>query len=141
MNHPHPEMAAPGRMGTAPCAFQLLKLPNELIDRVFEKLSSVRDFGRAGCVCRAWRAGDSPIVRVLRRRIEARGGAVSAASEAASTSHRMCLLSSISVAQAAFGCVSAGGEASAAVDADGHLCVWGCLRYHPEHALEPIFRQ
>ena len=72
-------MAAPGRMGAAPRAVELLDLPDELIDRVFKHISSVRDLGRAGCVCRAWRAGDSPVVHALRQRVEGRGGAVSAA--------------------------------------------------------------
>ena len=57
----------------------LYRLLAELHERVLENLSSTRDLGRAACVCRAWRAGDSPVERVLRRRIKARGGAVSAA--------------------------------------------------------------
>ena len=121
-------MAAPERMGTAPRAIELLDLPDELIDRVFKQVSSVRDLGRAGCVCRAWRAGDSPVVRVLRQRIEAHGGEISAALPpvaAASATHRLCLLDSVGAAQAASGVISTGHEASAAVDVDGRLCVWG----------------
>ena len=53
----HHVMAAPGRMGAAPRAVELLDLPDELIDRVFKHIPSVRDLGRAGCVCRTWRAG------------------------------------------------------------------------------------
>merc|ERR1719333_1350013 len=97
-------MADAGRMGTGPTrAVGLLDLPVGLIDRVFEQLSSTRDFGRAACVCRAWRAGDSPVARVLRRRIEAHGGAISAAlppAAAASVTHALCLLDSIGAAQA-----------------------------------------
>ena len=55
----------------------LYRLLAELQERVLEHLSSPRDLGRASCVCRAWRVGDSPVERVLRRRIKARGGAAS----------------------------------------------------------------
>merc|ERR1711977_276848 len=87
----------------------LYRLLAELQERVLEHLSSSRDLGRASCVCRAWRAGDSPVERVLRRRIKARGGAVSAAlppvAEGSMTpvTHRLCLLDSISAAQAVSG--------------------------------------
>ena len=57
----------------------LYRLLAELQERVLEHLSSTRGLGRLACVCRAWRAGDSPVERVLRRRIKARGGAASAA--------------------------------------------------------------
>ena len=110
-------------------AVELLDLPGELINRVFEQLSSARDFGRAGCVCRAGRAGDSPVARVLRKRIKARGGAVSAAAEKDSTVHRLCLLEPISAAQdVPPGVMDLVSGASAAVDAEGHLCVWGKLK-------------
>ena len=127
-------MAAPGRIGApAPDAVELLDLPDELIDRVFKQLSSVRDLGRAGCVCRAWRAGDSPVARVLRRRIEARGDAVAAAlppiaaGSMVPVTHRLCLLDSIGAAQAVSGVLSLGDRTSAAVDAAGRLHVWGML--------------
>ncbi len=120
-----------GQVGTRPPrAVGLLDLPVELSVRVLEHLSSTRDLGRAGCVCCAWRAGDSPVERVLRRRIEAHGGAVSAALPpvaAASMTHRLCLLDSIGAAQAVSGAISLGCKASAAVGADGRLCVWGEL--------------
>ena len=126
-------MAEPGQRSTArPRAVGLLDLPDELIDRVLMQLSSVRDLGRAGCVCRAWRGGDSPVVRVLRQRIEARGGAVSAAlppvaaAFIAPMAHQLCLLDSIGAAQAVSGAMSPGG-ASAAVDARVSLCVSGEL--------------
>ena len=44
---------------------ELQDLPDVLIERVIEQLSSTRDLGRAGCVCRAWRAGDSPVERTI----------------------------------------------------------------------------
>ena len=109
-------MAAPVRMGAAPRAVELLDLPDELIDRVFKQLSSVRDLGRAGCVCSAWRAGDSPIVRVLRQRIEAHGSAVHAEEVAASMASRLSLLDSIHAAQSVSGVLSTDMSASAAVD-------------------------
>ncbi len=124
-------MAAPGQMSTAPGAFELLDLPDELLVQVFEHLMATRDLGRAGCVCRAWRAGDSPVERVLRQRIEARGDAVSAALPpvaAVPITHRLCLLDSIGAAQAVSGVISPSYTASAAVDAHSHLCVWGRLR-------------
>ncbi len=111
----------------------LYRLLAELQERVLEHLSSTRDLGRAACVCRAWRAGDSPVERVLRRRIKARGGAASyalppvAESSVKPMTHRLCLLDSISAAQAVSGVMSMGSTASAAVDVDGHLCVWGEL--------------
>ena len=122
----------------------LYRLLAELHERVLENLSSTRDLGRAACVCRAWRAGDSPVERVLRRRIEARGGAVSAAlppiAEGSVTpmTHRLCLLDSISAAQAMSGVMSMGSTASAAVDVDGHLCVCGEISSAAQNA-EPIF--
>ena len=64
---------------------QLLDLPDELLERVFAHLTSIRDFGRAGCVCHAWRKRDSPVARALYQRIKKRGGAVSAAAEKGST--------------------------------------------------------
>ena len=106
----------------------LYRLLAELQERVLEHLFSPRDLGRASCVCRAWRVGDSPVERVLRRRIKARGGAASAAlppvaaGSMAPLTHRLCLLDSISAAQAASGVMSMGSTASAAVDVDGHAC-------------------
>ncbi len=127
----HPGMAAPGQMDTGPPrAVGLLDLPVELLVHVLEHLIATRDLGRAGCVCRAWRAGDSPVERVLRRRIEARGGAVFSAlppMAAASITHRLCLLDSIGAVQAVLGVMSLSDTVSAAVDAHGHLCVWGTL--------------
>ena len=68
-------------MGTAaPRAVELLDLPDELIERVFMHFTSIHDFGRAGRVCRAWRAGDSHVAQVLRKRIRAGSGTVSALS-------------------------------------------------------------
>ena len=131
------------RMGTAPRAIELMHLPDELIDRVFKQLSSVRDLGRAGCVCRAWRAGDSPVARVLRRRIEAHGGAVSAALPPVAAdsmtpmTHRLCLLDSIGATQAVSGIMSLQ-YVSAAVDAHGSLLVWGKLESYSNED-EPIF--
>ena len=122
----------------------LYRLLAELHERVLENLPSTRDLGRAACVCRAWRAGDSPVERVLRRRIKARGGAVSAALPPVATgsltpmTHRLCLLDSISAAQAMSGVMSMGSTASAAVDVDGHLCVWGEISSAARNA-EPIF--
>ena len=119
-------MEEPGQTVTGPPrAVGLLDLPNELIERVIKGLSSTRDLGRAGCVCRAWRAGDSPVERALRRRIAARGGAMTAALPpvaAASLTHRLCLLDSIGTAQAASGVMSLSDRAGAAVDAHGCLC-------------------
>ena len=115
----------------------LYRLLAELHERVLEHLSSTRDLGRASCVCRAWRAGDSPVERVLRRRIKARGGAVSAALPPVakySMTHQLCLLDSISAAQAASGVMSLAYEASAAVDGHGRLCVWGRLDSSAEEA-------
>ena len=126
----------------------LYMLLAELHERVLENLPSTRDLGRAACVCRAWRAGDSPVERVLRRRIKARGGAASyalppvAAGSMAPLTHRLCLLDSISAAQAVSGVMSVsmgkGSTASAAVNVDGHLCVWGELSSAARNA-EPIF--
>ena len=116
----------------------------ELQERVLEHLSSTRDLGRAACVCRAWRAGDSPVERVLRRRIKARGGAASSAlppvaeGSVKPMTHRLCLLDSISAAQAMSGVMSMGSTASAAVDVDGHLCVCGEISSAAQNA-EPIF--
>ena len=131
----------PERMGAVPprAVELLLDLPDELIERVLEHLSSPRDLGCAGCVCRAWRAGDSPIVRVLRQRIEARGSAVHAEEVAASMASRLCLLDSIGAAQAVLGVMGTGGSANAAVDAQGSLWVWGELRSSVTGAA-PIFR-
>ena len=134
-------------MGTAqPRAVGLLDLPVELLVRVLEHLMATRDLGRAGCVCRTWRAGDSPVERVLRQRIEARGGAVTAALPsvaAASITHQLCLLDSIGAVQTMSGVISLGQTASAAVDVHGHLCVWGWLWSSDDdidHAGAPIFR-
>ena len=122
----------------------LYMLLAELHERVLENLPSTRDLGRAACVCRAWRAGDSPVERVLRRRIKARGGAASyalppvAEGSVKPMTHRLCLLDSISAAQAVLGVMSMGSTASAAVDVDGHLCVWGEISSAAQNA-EPIF--
>ena len=112
----------PGKKGAAPPrAVTLLDLPGELI---LEHLSSTRDLGRAGCVCRAWRAGDSPVERVLRQRVKARGGAVCAAlppvaEQRPPMTHRLCLLELIGEAQAASGVMSLADRASAAVETRG----------------------
>ena len=122
----------------------LYRLLAELQERVLVHLSSTRDLGRAACVCRAWRAGDSPVERVLRQRIKARGGAASAAlppvdvDSPSPMTHRLCLLDSIGAAQAVSGVMSMGSTSSAAVDVDGQLCVWGELR-SAAHNTEPIF--
>ena len=66
-------------------------LPDELLARVLAHLPSIRDFGRADGVCRAWRACGSPVEQALRQRIAARGDAVPA-SGAACTTRRLCWL-------------------------------------------------
>ena len=62
-------------MGTAPpdAVHELLDLTDELVC-VFMHLPSIRDFGRASCVCRAWRADGSPVEQALRKRIKVRDG-------------------------------------------------------------------
>ena len=50
-------------------------LPDELLARVLTHLPSIRDFGRADGVCRAWRARGSPVEQALRGHIEVRDGA------------------------------------------------------------------
>ena len=132
----------PRARAAPPRTVVLLDLPVELIARVLSHLSSTRDLGRAGCVCRAWHMGDSPVERVLRLRIEARGGAVAAAlprTTAASLTARLCRLESISTAQAASGVMGSSVHPSAAVDAHGRLCVWGELKNHAVQNAEPIF--
>ena len=102
-------------------------LPDELLARVLAHLPSIRDFGRADGVCRAWRARGSPVEQALRQRIAARGGAVPAAG-AACTTRRLCWLELLRAARASSGLVSTGWTASAAVDAQGRLLLWGTVK-------------
>ena len=126
-----PEIGAP-KLG-------LYSLPAEMHVRVLVHLSSTRDFGRAGCVCRAWCADGSPVEQALRHRIEARDDVVlTALSGAGTMMQRMCwseLLRDARIASVVT--MSTGESMSAAVDADGNLCVWGILR--PEAGAGPIF--
>ena len=101
-------------------------LPDELLARVLTHLPSIRDFGRADGVCRAWRASGSPVEQALRQRIAARGGAVPA-SGAACTTRRLCWLELLRAARASSGLVSAGYTVSAAVDIQGRLLAWGTM--------------
>ena len=68
-----------GRAGGAQSALGLHALPDELLARVLVHLPSIRDFGRADCVCRAWHARGSPVEQALRLRIAARGDSMPAA--------------------------------------------------------------
>ena len=112
----------------------LHSLPAEMHVRVLVHLPSTRDFRRAGRVCRAWRADGSPVEQALRQRIEARDGAVPTALPGAGTMmQRMCWSELLRDARMASGVISLGGVASAAVDADGHLCVWGKLGTVVDH--------
>ena len=104
-------------------ALGLHSLPDELLTRVLAHLSSTRDFGRASCVCRAWRADGSPVEQALRERIKARDGAVPTALPGAGTMmQRMCWFELLRDARMASGVISLGDDASAVVDADGHAC-------------------
>ena len=80
-------------------------LPDELLARVLTYLPSIRDFGRADGVCRAWRARGSPVEQALRQRIAARGVAVPAA-DAACTTRRLCWLELLRAARASSNLVS-----------------------------------
>ena len=74
-------------MGTAPpdAVHELLDLTDGLVC-VLVHLPSIRDFGRASCVCRAWRADGSPVEQALRcARASGRG-------MARSPQCRICLL-------------------------------------------------
>ena len=117
-------------MGTAPpdAVHELLDLTDELV-YVLMHLPSIRDFGRASCVCRAWRADGSPVEQALRQRIEVRDGAVPTALPGAGTMlQRMCWSELLRGARMTSGVtMSTGKLTSAAVDADGHLCTWGKL--------------
>ncbi len=104
----------------------LYRLSAEMQAHVLVHLSSTRDFSRASCVCRAWRADGSPVEQALRERIKARDGAVPTALPGAGTmTQRMCWFELLRDARMASGVISLGDDASAVVDADGHLCVWG----------------
>ena len=104
----------------------LYRLSAEMQAHVLVHLSSTRDFGRASCVCCAWRADGSPVEQALRERIKARDGAVPTAFPGAGTMmQRMCWFELLHDARMATGVISLGDDASAVVDADGHLCVWG----------------
>ncbi len=120
----------------------LHSLPAEMHVRVLVHLPSIRDFGRACCVCRAWRADGSPVEQALRQRIEVRDGAVPTALPGAGTMlQRMCWSELLRDARLASGVTMSTGQlTSAAVDADGHLCVWGELESPTEPIAEPIFR-
>ena len=87
-------------------------LPDELLARVLTHLPSIRDFGRADGVCRAWRARGSPVEQALRQRIAARGGAEPAVG-AACTTRRLCWLELLRAARASSGLVSTGYAVSA----------------------------
>ena len=101
----------------------LLALPDELLVRVLMHLPSIRDFGRADCVCCAWHAGGSPVEQALHLRIAAHGGVVPAAG-AASTMQQLCLIELLRGARALSDLMSAGGRSSAAVGVHGRLLAW-----------------
>ena len=117
----------------------LHSLSAEIQAHVLVHLPSIRDFGRASCVCRAWRADGSPVEQALRRRIRARDGKKPTTRDGKRpTTQQMCWSELLRDARVASGVISLGGVASAAVDADGHLRVWGKLGSSEEGA-EPIF--
>ena len=95
-------------------------LPDELLARVLAHLPSIRDFGRADGVCRAWRARGSPVEQALRLRIEARGDAVPAVG-AASMTQRLCWLELLLEARTSSNLLQGECHVSAAVDAKGRL--------------------
>ncbi len=101
----------------------LQALPDELLARILVHLPSIRDFGRANCVCRAWHARASPVEQALRERIEARGDAILAPSAGCTTS-RMCWLELLRQTRTASGRISANERMGAAVDERGALRVW-----------------
>ena len=99
-------------------------LPDELLARVFAHLPSIRDYGRADCVCRAWHARSSPVEQALRERIEARGDVMPAPIASCST-HRMCWLELLRQMRTASGRIGANEGLGAAVDKQGRLRMWG----------------
>ena len=99
-------------------------LPDELLARVLVHLPSIRDFGRANCVCRAWHARGSPVEQALRERIEARSEVMPAPVAGCST-YRMCWLELVRQMRAASGRISANEGLGAAVDKQGRLRMWG----------------
>ena len=100
----------------------------EIIDIIVNHVAGTHNLVRVGGVCRDWRAS---LHNVLRKRIEKRGGAASAALSLRSTcsmmaaTPRLCLLDSIGAAQMASSVMSAGDGTNAVVDAQGRLLVWG----------------
>ena len=135
-------------MGTAPPEMEpeigapepgLHSLSAEMQAHVLVHLPSIRDFGRASCVCRAWRADGSPVEQALRKRIRARDGAVPTTRDGKRpTMQQMCWSELLRDARMASGVISTGSGASAAVDADGHLRVWGTL-HSGSWGAEPLF--
>ena len=116
-------------------------LPDELLTRVFEHLESTRDFGRADGVCRAWHKDGSPVEQALRLRIAARGDSVPAALPQASSTQQLCWLELRREARASSDLVSAGAKyASAAIDDEGQLCVFGNIHTLGYGGSEDIFR-
>ena len=112
-----------------PPRLELHALPDELIAHVLARVPSIRDLGRAHCVCHAWHKDDSPVELALRLRIAARGGAVPAAPESAgSMAQWLCWLELLRDGRASSGLVVAGTRTSAAVDAQGQLRVCGEIR-------------
>ena len=129
-----------GRARGAQPALELSALPDELIARVLACLPSVHDLGRAGCVCRAWRADGSPVEQALRERIKVRDGAVPTALPGAGTMvRRMCWLELLRDARMASDVISLSSVTSAAVDAQGNLSVWGRLNSSSNDNALPIF--
>ena len=111
-----------GRAGGAQSALGLHALPDELLARVLVHLPSIRDFGRADCVCRAWHARGSPVEQALRMRVMARGGAVPSASEgAASMTQTLCWLERLHATRGPSDVLAAGSSSSIAIDAQGQL--------------------
>ena len=107
----------------------LLALPDELLVRVLTHLPSIRDFGRADCVCCAWHAGGSPVEQALRMWTQARRRAVPEALPvgAGSVTQRLCWLELLHAARVSSHALAAGSFASAVIDAQGGLCMWGAL--------------
>ena len=109
-------------------------LSDELLVCVLAHLPSIRDFGRADGVCRAWRSDGSPVEQALRQRIAASGVAVPAVLPGAgSMTQRLCYSELLRASASSL--VAAGGGVSAAVDAQGELRVWGRLAIGPAGPL------
>ena len=124
---------------TARPATGIQALPDDLLARVLVHLPSIRDFGRADCVCRAWHVPGSPIEQALRMRIMARGGKVPAAlpAGAASLTQRLCWQERLHTERMP-DVIAAGLGFSVATHAPGGLCVWGKL-FDGIGSDEPMF--